>query len=101
LNKMDRPEIHLAASRTEERTASISALTGAGVEELLAAVDEMLPFDLVTRARFRFPLGEGGAISLLHEAGRVIETRYDESGCEIDAEVSESLRRRLEPFLVS
>jgi len=32
---------------------------------------------------------------LLHQFGRVLATRYDGEYCEIDAEVPESLERRL------
>ena len=59
LNKIDRPERHLDAARAGGPSVAISALTGQGVPELLAAIDEVLPFDPVTRARFRFPLAEG------------------------------------------
>jgi GTP-binding protein HflX len=101
LNKIDRPELQLDTSRVEGRTISISALTGAGIAELLAVVDEILPFDPVVRARFRFPIGEGAALSMLHAAGRVLETRYDDRYCEVEAEVSESVKRRLEQWSVS
>jgi GTP-binding protein HflX len=101
LNKIDRPELELDTARVEGRTISISALTGAGIAELLAVVDEILPFDPVVRARFRFPIGEGAALSMLHAAGRVLETRYDDRYCEVEAEVSESVKRRLEQWSVS
>jgi hypothetical protein len=67
---------------------------------VLAAVDEVLPFDPLVRARFRFPLDEGAGIAMLHETGRVLATHYDERYCEIDAEVPESVKRRLEPWSV-
>lgn len=101
LNKIDRGELHISESRRDMPAAAISALTGEGIDGLLEAVDRALPFDPVSRARFRFPLEEGGAISLLHQAGRVLHTHYDATGCEIEAEVPDSLRRRLEPFAIS
>lgn len=101
LNKIDRDELHLAESRTDVRSVSVSALTGQGVGGLLDAIDQALPFDPLSRVRFRFPLHEGSAIALLHQAGRVLHTHYDEHGCEIEAEVPESVRRRLESFAIS
>ena len=101
LNKIDRPEIHLEAARVEGRSAAISALTGEGVDRLLTTVDDVLPFDPVVRARFRFPLGEGARLSLLHASGRVLDTRYDETTCEVEAEVPESVKRRLGPWAIS
>jgi GTP-binding protein HflX len=82
------------------RSVTISARTGAGVETLLDSIDYALPFDPVVRARFRFPLTEGSRISLLHDAARVLDTRYSERAAEIDAEVPESLKRKLRRFLV-
>jgi GTP-binding protein HflX len=78
------------------RAVAVSALTGAGFDGMLAAIDEALPLDPVTRARFRLSAGDGASIAMLHEFGRVLETRYSEGFCEIEAEVPESLKRRFE-----
>lgn len=101
LNKIDRPEVYMDASRTEDRSAAISALTGEGVDRLFETIDQVLPGDPVTRVRFRFPLEEGAAVSLVHQAGRVLHSQYDESGCEIEADVPESLWRRLKAYAIS
>jgi GTP-binding protein HflX len=112
LNKMDRvskggEEAEAIRQRVAGEEAkgpsaavAVSALTGEGMAGVLAAIDKTLPFDLVSRARFRFPVSEAGKVHVLHELGRVIAERYDGDSCEVDAEVSESLRRRLERFLV-
>lgn len=83
------------------RAVPISALTGQGLDQLLAAIDEILPFDPIVRAVFRFPAGEGAGISLVHELGRVIETRYTGAFREIEADVPESLKLRLSRFLAA
>src|SRR5206468_2187170 len=57
------------------RATGISALTGDGIEALLRAIDEVLPFDLIVRARFRLPAGDGSSIHLLHQLGRVVNTQ--------------------------
>ena len=62
---------------------------------LLAAIDEVLPLDPLVRASFRLPAGDGATIALLHEFGRVLETRFNGEVCEIEAEIPESLSRRL------
>jgi GTP-binding protein HflX len=82
------------------RAVSISARTGAGIEGLLETIDQVLPFDPVVRARFRFPLTEGSKLSLLHDAGRVLSTRYSERGTEVEAELPESLKKKLGEFVV-
>jgi len=93
----------LAGAATEgqpPRAVAVSARTGSGIESLLAVIDEVLPFDPVTRARFRFPLTEGGKISLVHDAARVLEVAYTEEFAEITADAPESLKSRLRDFLV-
>jgi GTP-binding protein HflX len=82
------------------RAVSISARSGEGIDRLLATIDEVLPFDPVVRAWFRFPLAEGSRISMLHDAGRVLKTRYFETAVEIEAELPESVRRKLRDYLV-
>ncbi|MFB3828705.1 MAG: GTPase HflX [Bryobacteraceae bacterium] len=101
LNKIDRPELHLTPERAPGRAAPISALTGQGVEALLRVIDEVLPFDPVGRARFRFPAGGGPQLDLLHRFGRVLETRYEAEACEVEAEAPESLLRRLSAWTIS
>jgi GTPase len=79
----------------DPRAVAVSALTGAGIDLLLAAIDEALPLDPLVRATYRIPAGDGATLALLHEFGRVIETRYEGSRCHVEAEVPESLHRRL------
>ncbi len=74
---------------------AISALTGDGIGELLAAIDAALPLDPVVRATMRLRAGDGAKMALLHEFGRVLETRYEGEDCVVDAELPESLRRRI------
>ena len=78
----------------EANAVAVSALTGAGIDRLLGRIDEILPLDPIVRATVRLPVGDGASLALLHEFGRVIETRYDDQFCEVEAEIPESLRRR-------
>lgn len=79
---------------------SISAKTGEGFDVLLKRIDEVLMLDPLEPCTFRFPISEGGPLHLLHEHARVIATRYSGESCEVDAEVPESIRRRLAEFVV-
>ena len=84
----------------ETRAVALSARTGEGVDRLLALVDELLPLDPVVRVRLTFSSSEAGArIALIHEYGRVLETRYSGDECEVEADVPESLLRRLQRHL--
>jgi len=85
----------LVASQSNLRAVGISAITGAGIDSLLAEIDEALPLDPLVRATFQVPAGDGSTLALLHEFGRVLETRYIDDLCEVDAEIPKSLARRL------
>jgi len=112
LNKTDRipgdPDASALARRIlsdpEHQPAgsvAISAITGAGFQALLEKIDETLPLDRLSECVFRFPVGEGGPLHLLHEHARVTATRYSGDHCEVEANVPESLKRRLKKYLVT
>jgi 50S ribosomal subunit-associated GTPase HflX len=88
----------VAPNTRATRAAGISALTGEGIDTLLRLIDDVLPFDLVVRARFRLGVGDGANIHLLHEFGRVMRTDYENDHCIIEAEVSQSLKDRLAKY---
>ncbi len=79
----------------EMRAVAISASTGAGIDSLLAAIDDVLPLDPVVRTTLDLDPGDGATLALLHEFGRVLETRYQGERVQVDVEVPESLERRL------
>jgi GTP-binding protein HflX len=110
LNKVDRlPDSALDVEATgrrllgdsgvDARGVAISALSGRGIGDLLVAVDEVLPFDRLVRVRLQLPLAEGATISMVHDLGRVFATHYAEDTCELDAEIPESLYRRLRRYV--
>jgi GTPase len=79
----------------EMRAVAISAVTGSGIEALLAAIDDALPLDPVVRTTLDLDAGDGATLAMLHEFGRVLETRYRGDRVEVDVEVPESIERRL------
>ncbi len=79
----------------ETQAVAISALTGAGIDDLLAAIDRALLLDPIVRAKFRLPAGDGATLAMLHACGRVSAVRYLGEECEVEAEIPESVRRRL------
>jgi GTP-binding protein HflX len=113
LNKLDRlpagesdPEVvrnrvagGLRLERGDPTPVVVSALTGEGMADLLRRIDLLLPVDVVTRARFRIPHADGAAAHMLHEYARVISKRMEEEYSEIEAEVPESVKRRLIQFM--
>ena len=79
----------------EIRAVAVSALTGQGMERLLAVIDEVLPLDLVVHTTLRISAGDGATLALLHEYGRVLDLRYEGDAVQVEAEIPESLERRL------
>ena len=78
----------------------ISAFSGDGFDRLLAKIDETLALDPVSPCVFRFPIGEGGPLHLLHEHARVTSKTYDDDSCLVQAVVPASIRRRLADYVV-
>jgi GTP-binding protein HflX len=88
------------AATSKTRAAGVSALTGMGIDRLLALIDEALPMDPVERTVFRIPAGDGAHMHLLHEHAHVCDLRYQEADCYVVADAPESLRKRLKEFVV-
>lgn len=79
----------------------VSALTGEGIPELLARIDSLLPIDPIVRATFRIPHSQGSVLPFLYEFGRVLEKHLSEEYAEVVADVPESIKRRLQDFLIT
>jgi len=83
---------------------AVSALTGEGIDALLALLDARLPGDPIQTVRFRFPQTEGAALSMLYDHARILSRDYPEgsdSVIEVEAEAPASLVARLDRFLVT
>lgn len=100
-NKIDR----LEAQEREALDASsagrlcVSAMTGEGFENLLAQIDKNMPVDPIVRMSLRVPLSDGQTLALIHSLGRVCRSNIEDSAMHLDAEVPESLARRLKQYL--
>ena len=109
LNKVDQltQEEREALSNSAERSGTgapvlVSALTGEGIEELLRRMDAEMPTDPVVTLSIRLPLAEGRTLAMIHALGRVLHSEIDDSHMRLDAEVPESIvkRLRLKEFVV-
>ena len=96
-NKIDRLDADTrAALSTVNGNVYVSALEGIGLDELLQRVDEKMGVDPIQRLRFVLPVAEGRKLALVHGLGRVIKSELRDSKMVIDAEIPESLVRRLQ-----
>jgi len=76
----------------------VSAVTGQGLDALLARVDSMLTLDAVSPATYFFPSNDQALLHLLHEHAKVLQKKWTDKGCRVKAEVPESLRRKLKDY---
>jgi 50S ribosomal subunit-associated GTPase HflX len=73
----------------------VSAVTGEGIDELLRRIDAAMPTDPLVTMSLRLPLAEGRTLALVHALGRVIRSHVEDSHMLLDAEVPQSIVRRL------
>ncbi len=103
LNKVDRlAEEDLAALKKTNGNRDLrvftSAFTGEGLPDLLASIDAAMPVDPLVKLRFRIPTSDGRNLALVHACGRVLHSEVLDDHFLVDAEIPESLARRLEQF---
>jgi GTPase len=104
LNKVDRltPDQRETLERAavspcgmQEAPVLVSGLTGEGIDELLRRMDAAMPTDPMVAMSLRLPLAEGRTLALVHALGRVLRSEVDDSHMILDAEVPQSIVRRL------
>ncbi|NMA94278.1 MAG: GTPase HflX [Clostridiales bacterium] len=79
---------------------AISCRTGEGFEEFLKAVKDMLFMDLKV-VELLIPYTRGDVVSALLEGSRALQTRYDEDGTYIKAELGEADRGRFKDYIIN
>jgi GTP-binding protein HflX len=107
LNQVDRAdpaaladlERAVRATRHAE-TVRTSAVTGEGLDELLARVAALLPDERRTVA-VHVPYSREDLVARVHREGHVLGLVHDEEGTRLDAEVAPDLAAELAPFAVS
>ena len=99
LNKTDRLDTPVEPLVERLGGVAISAVTGAGIDELLAAVERALPAG--GAATLRIPHGDGAALALCYARGRVL-TRVDEADAvRLDVELPPQLLGTLAAYRVT
>jgi GTP-binding protein HflX len=78
----------------------VSALTGEGVEDLLAAMGKTLPSPPV-EVSLLLPLGRDDVVALLYREAEVLDRSDDESGTVVRARVDDRLLPAVQPFLLA
>ncbi|HXJ17527.1 MAG TPA: GTPase HflX [Candidatus Polarisedimenticolia bacterium] len=76
-----------------------SAVTGQGLEELLARIDSAMSVDPLVRLRLRMPVADGRHFSLVQARGRVLHSEVIDGDLLLEAELPQSTARRLQEFV--
>jgi GTPase len=105
VNKVDvaDPEVVDAVLRAEERRGNrvvlVSARNGAGIAELVAALDELVPrADVLIDVLL--PFSEGRLVARIHELGDVLDEAHTGDGTRIRANVPQRLAGELAAYAV-
>jgi len=83
-----------------ERSVTVSAQTGEGLENLRQHIADTLAVDPIVEADFELSSSDGKHMALLHRAGTVISTQYEEGKVLVRARVPESVRAMLKPSAI-
>ncbi|MEO6199776.1 MAG: GTPase HflX [Cryobacterium sp.] len=82
----------------QPRGIFVSAHLGEGIDELLAAVAEILPSPQI-ELDLLIPYERGDLIALLHDQGKVLSTVYAETGTQVSALVTPEIQTQFTPYL--
>ncbi|MEY3374636.1 MAG: GTPase, partial [Actinomycetota bacterium] len=101
LNKADiaDPEVMALVMRAEPDAYPISVHTGAGIAELVRAIETSLPRPRI-EVRTVLPYDRGDLVSQIHEYGEILSEEYLPEGTSLHAMVDGSLAHALEKYSV-
>ena len=105
LNKIDQldpeeaEELKYKVALEETPTVAVSALTGDGMQDFVAVVEDVLSEFLVP-CHFEIPYDKGEELNLIHEIGNVDTIDYRATGTYVYCRVPKSLANRLKPYCV-
>jgi GTP-binding protein HflX len=99
VNKTDAAdeETLLRLKRLWPQAVFVSARTGAGMDELRAAIEARLPRPAV-EIEATVPYDRGDLVALAHRRGEVLQARHTEQGTLLHVRVDESLAAELAPY---
>ncbi|MCW5873588.1 MAG: GTPase HflX [Anaerolineales bacterium] len=103
LNKIDRlddPESAQAALAEFDGAVAVSALTGQGLDDLLAAVSNKL-YETLTPIEVTLPYEQGALIALFHEQGQVDLVEHTRAGVKLRGRLPGRLLARYSEFAKS
>ena len=95
VNKIDMAN----AYKGDDRSVSISAVSGKGLDALLARIDEVLKLEF-QRTILRLPLDRGDILSTLYRLGYIWKVDYDSTGILVDCELHQRFYNKYRKYTV-
>jgi len=89
------PPDHVEMLHNHNGNVFVSAQQGTGLDALLERIDQVLPVDRTVQLSLRVSLADGRTLALLRARGRVISSEVRDSHLWVEAEVPESLARKI------
>ncbi|KAL7512585.1 hypothetical protein ACHAXN_010709 [Cyclotella atomus] len=100
LDKTDAESIKLEAALAEDFSVGVSSLTGEGLADFVAVVENALS-GLLVRVELELPYSCGNEINLIHEVGAIDVIDYRENGTYVLGKVPRSLAMKLDQYSVA
>ncbi|MBO0912459.1 MAG: GTPase HflX [Acidobacteria bacterium] len=101
-NKIDLLPPELRESlRDDSRTVHVSGAKGIGLTTLLDRIDQMLREDTPSRVRLLVPQKEGKALAMLQAGSRIYSRAYKDGSVELEADLPQSLARRMKQWVLT
>jgi len=101
MNKIDLlPPKQRDSLRDDPSTVHVSAVKGIGMSTLLDRIDQTLSEDSLSRVRLCVPQKEGKTLAMLEARSRIYSRAYKDGLVELEAEVPESVARRVKEWVV-
>ncbi len=100
MNKVDLlPASRRDALEDDATTVHVSAVKGTGISVLLDRIDEALQEDPLSRVKLRVPQREGKALAILEGQARIFSREYRNGFVELNAQVPQSVLRKVRSFV--
>jgi GTP-binding protein HflX len=100
MNKIDLLELRQREALLDDtHTVHVSAVKGIGLDALRDAIDHSLVGDPISRVKLSVPQADGKTLAMIDAKARVHSRKYRDGVAEIEADLPQSLMRRLMPFI--
>lgn len=100
LNAEDADTVKLEAALSESFSVGVSSLTGDGLADFVAVVENALS-DLLVHVELELPYSCGNEINLIHEIGAIETIDYRENGTYVLGKVPRSLAMKLDQYSIA